>query len=159
ERCGLPPSHCKLLVKVLHELQAQRQSSRLFLGKHGAISPRDLLRWAGRKPQGKQQLAEEGYMLLAERLRSAEEKAAMRAVLEEQIGVPLDPECLYGTSPPPSQEHAEEAIAVNAMETGEDSSLVDESDLGGFSQLAVVEPMLDRGEGLEAGLQGVAMTR
>ncbi|CAN0477566.1 unnamed protein product, partial [Scytosiphon promiscuus] len=21
ERCGLPPSHCKLLVKVLHELQ------------------------------------------------------------------------------------------------------------------------------------------
>lgn len=42
------------------ELQAQRQSSRLFLGKHGAISPRDLLRWAGRKPQGKQLLAEEG---------------------------------------------------------------------------------------------------
>ncbi|CAM9165037.1 unnamed protein product [Ectocarpus sp. 4 AP-2014] len=45
------------------------------------------------------------------------------------------------------------------METGEDSSLVDESDLGGFSQLAVIEPMLDRGEGLEAGLQGVALTR
>lgn len=60
DRCGLPPSHCKLLVKVLHELQVQRQSSRLFLGKNGAISPRDLLRWAGRKPQGKQQLAEEG---------------------------------------------------------------------------------------------------
>ncbi|CAN0109706.1 unnamed protein product [Ectocarpus sp. 6 AP-2014] len=160
ERCGLPPSQCKLLVKVLHELQqAQRQSSRLFLGKHGAISPRDLLRWAGRKPQGKQQLAEEGYMLLAERLRSAEEKVAMRAVLEEQIGVPLDPDCLYGTSPPPSQKQAGEAMAVDAMETGEDFSLVDESDLGGFSQLAVIEPMLDRGEGLEAGLQGVAMTR
>ena len=60
ERCGLPPSQCKLLVKVLHELQVQRQSSRLVLGKNGAISPRDLLRWAGRKPQGKQQLAEEG---------------------------------------------------------------------------------------------------
>ncbi|CAM9204934.1 unnamed protein product, partial [Laminaria digitata] len=60
ERCGLPPSHCKLLVKVLHELQAQRQRSQLFLGKHGAISPRDLLRWAGRKPHGKQELAEEG---------------------------------------------------------------------------------------------------
>ncbi|CAN0453422.1 unnamed protein product, partial [Scytosiphon promiscuus] len=40
--------------------QAQRQRSRLFLGKHGAISPRDLLRWAGRKPHGKQELAEEG---------------------------------------------------------------------------------------------------
>lgn len=46
------------VANVYH--QAQRQSSRLFLGKHSAISPRDLLRWAGRKPQGKQQLAEEG---------------------------------------------------------------------------------------------------
>lgn len=26
ERCGLPPSHCKLLVKVLHELQVQLAS-------------------------------------------------------------------------------------------------------------------------------------
>ncbi|CAB1097866.1 unnamed protein product [Ectocarpus sp. CCAP 1310/34] len=140
-------------------MEAQRQSSRLFLGKHGAISPRDLLRWAGRRPQGKQQLAEEGYMLLAERLRSEEEKAAMRAVLEEQIGVPLDPDCLYGTSPPPSQPHTGEAMLVNAMETGEVSSVVDESDLGGFSQLAIIEPILDRGGGIEAGLQGVAMTR
>lgn len=36
---------------------------------------------------------------------------------------------------------------------------VDEADLGGFAQLSVVEAMLDRGQGLEAGLQGVAMTR
>ncbi|CAM9750093.1 unnamed protein product, partial [Discosporangium mesarthrocarpum] len=60
ERCGMAPSHCKLLVGVLEELQARRQSSRLFLGKHGAISPRDLLRWAVRAPQGKKELAEEG---------------------------------------------------------------------------------------------------
>lgn len=45
------------------------------------------------------------------------------------------------------------------MDTGEDSTIVDEADLGGFAQLAVIEPMLDRGEGLEAGLHGVAMTR
>lgn len=73
--------------------------------------------------------------------------------------MPLDPDCLYGTSPPPSQQHTAEAIAVTAMDTGRDSSVVDESDLGGFSQLAAIEPMLDRGEGLGAGLQGVAMTR
>eukprot|EP00903_Cladosiphon_okamuranus_P014927 g13820.t2 len=163
ERCGLPPSHCTLLVKVLHELQAQRQSSRLFLGKHSAISPRDLLRWAGRKPQGKQQLAEEGYMLLAERLRSEEEKAAMRVVLEEQIGVLLDPTCLYGTSPPLSQQQYEQDELRSASNSLSDASAggsaVNEEDLGSLSQLSVVEAMLDRGLGLEAGLQGVAMTR
>ncbi|CAM9377533.1 unnamed protein product, partial [Scytosiphon promiscuus] len=167
ERCALPPTHCKLLVKVLHELQAQRQSSRLFLGKHGAISPRDLLRWAGRKPQGKQQLAEEGYMLLAERLRSEEEKVAMRRVLEEQIGVPLDPDCLYGTAVAPSQQDGEgprsEQRATSAGDaacsSGPAAEDVDETDLGGFSQLSVVEGMLDRGQGLDAGLQGVAMTK
>lgn len=26
ERCGLPPSHCKLLVKVLHELQVRNRA-------------------------------------------------------------------------------------------------------------------------------------
>lgn len=36
---------------------------------------------------------------------------------------------------------------------------VNEADLGGFAQLSVVEAMLDRGEGSEAGLQGVALTR
>lgn len=37
ERCGLPPSHCKLLVKVLHELQVRFRSipfSESFLAKH-----------------------------------------------------------------------------------------------------------------------------
>ena len=36
ERCGLPPSHCKLLVKVLHELQVRFRSipfSESFLAK------------------------------------------------------------------------------------------------------------------------------
>lgn len=30
ERCGLPPSHCKLLVKVLHELQVNNSSVEKF---------------------------------------------------------------------------------------------------------------------------------
>lgn len=70
-----------------------------------------------------------------------------------QIDVPLDPACLYGTFPLPRQQHQSE------MDTSPGASEVNEEDLGGFSQLSVVEGMLDRGEGLEAGLQGVAMTR
>lgn len=70
-----------------------------------------------------------------------------------QIGVPIDPACLYGTSPPLSRQ---EPSAEGALADGVD---VNEEDLGGFSQLSVVEGMLDRGQGLQAGLQGVAMTR
>ena len=77
-----------------------------------------------------------------------------------QIGVPLDPACLYGTSPPPSQEQQITPEVAEAT-AGDDSEAdaVNEDDLGGFPQLSVVEAMLDKGQGLEAGLQGVAMTR
>ncbi len=79
-----------------------------------------------------------------------------------QIGVPLDPACLYGTSPAPSQEQqiklASPETAADA-DDAESADAVNEDDLGGFSQLSVVETMLDKGQGLEAGLQGVAMTR
>lgn len=79
-----------------------------------------------------------------------------------QIGVPLDPACLYGTSPPPSQQQQEvqvqsSATATSNLAAGSDG--VNEADLGSFLQLSVVEDMLDKGQGLEAGLQGVAMTR
>jgi midasin len=62
QRCGLPPKHCKLLVNVLSSLRLRRQRSGLFNGKHGFISPRDLLRWANRAPQGIQAIADEGYV-------------------------------------------------------------------------------------------------
>ena len=56
--------------KILQlELAKRRNRSNVFQGKHGFITPRDLLRWAGRNPRTSQELAEEGFMLLAERLR------------------------------------------------------------------------------------------
>jgi midasin len=60
QRCGLAPSHAALLVGALGALRARRQRGGLFAGKHGFISPRDLLRWAGRGPQGVQAIADEG---------------------------------------------------------------------------------------------------
>lgn len=87
--------------------------------------------------------------------------------LVPQIGVPLDPNCLYGTVPALSQQGKEQQQATStapvagdvSSSSGSSAGDVDERDLGGFSQLVVVESMLDRGDGLEAGLQGVAMTR
>ena len=46
----------------------------------GFVTPRDLLRWAQRRPGDKRAIAEEGYMLLAERLRREDEKEEVRGV-------------------------------------------------------------------------------
>ena len=75
-RCELPPSFCNKMVDVMTELQRRRSSSRVFHGKDGFITPRDLFRWADRKPDSYQSLAEAGYMLLGERLRQQPEQTA-----------------------------------------------------------------------------------
>ena len=59
----------------------------MFAGKHGYITPRDLFKWAGRGAVGYQHLAESGYLLLAERLRSAPERAVVQEVLESIMRV------------------------------------------------------------------------
>lgn len=84
EKCEIPPSYAKIMVEVMTELHLQRQSSRVFAGKHGFITPRDLFRWANRfKMFGKtkEDLAEDGYYLLAERLRDENEKSVVHKAL------------------------------------------------------------------------------
>ena len=78
ERVGMAPSHCQLLVRVMAALQAKRTRSGVFAGREGFVTPRDLLRWAQRRPGSKQAIAEEGFMLLAERLRRDDEKEEVR---------------------------------------------------------------------------------
>ena len=96
-RCGCPPSHAKLLVKVMKSLRQRRSRTGIFRGKDGLITPRDLLRWAGRGASTKQELAMEGYMLLAERLRNEEEKLAVQGVIEKELKVTIDiDEAYYG---------------------------------------------------------------
>jgi midasin len=95
DRSGLPPSHCALLIQIMLDLQRMRAQSSVFAGKAGFITTRDLLRWAARGPSTKQRIAEEGYFLLAERLRNDEDKAMVRNVLEKHCQVTLDLEQLY----------------------------------------------------------------
>ena len=69
-QCEVPPSYARKMVEVMKDLQRHRQSSKVFAGKHGFITPRDLFQWADRfKNSGKsyEDLAMDGYMLLAER--------------------------------------------------------------------------------------------
>lgn len=70
----------------------------MFVGKHGFITPRDLFRWATRfKDFGKsyEDLARDGYYLLAERLRDDGEKCVVQEILEKHLRVRLVKEDLY----------------------------------------------------------------
>ncbi|KAK1933967.1 Midasin [Phytophthora citrophthora] len=100
ERSSLPPSYCGILVDIMRQLQLVRQQSSVFAGKSGFITTRDLLRWAERRPATKQALAEEGYCLLAERLRKDEEKQVVKQVLEKKCNVKIDLDALYYSGKP-----------------------------------------------------------
>lgn len=95
KRSACPPSHARMLVSIMNALRQRRSKSGVFLGKDGFITPRDLLRWAERGASSKVELAREGYMLLAERLRTKEEKEYVREELESQIKVKIDLESFY----------------------------------------------------------------
>lgn len=59
----------------------------MFAGKHGFITPRDLFKWAGRGAESYQGLAEDGFLLLGERLRSPGERDTVQSVLEKEFKV------------------------------------------------------------------------
>lgn len=95
QRCRIAPSYGQKIVAVFQELQKRRQSSRIFESKHGFATLRDLFRWAGRDAIDYQELADNGYMLLAERARRDEDKQVVKEVIESIMKVTIDPIRLY----------------------------------------------------------------
>jgi midasin len=100
QRCQIAPSYGKKIVSVFHELQKRRQSSRVFESKQSFATLRDLFRWAGRDAIGYQELADNGYMLLAERSRRADDKAAVKEVIESVMNVKIDEQAMYNLHNP-----------------------------------------------------------
>ncbi|GLB38607.1 putative P-loop containing nucleoside triphosphate hydrolase protein [Lyophyllum shimeji] len=100
QRCQIAPSYGKKIVSVFHELQKRRQSSRVFESKQGFATLRDLFRWAGRNAVGYQELAENGYMLLAERTRREDDKAVVKEVIESIMNVKIDERTMYNIQRP-----------------------------------------------------------
>uniref|UniRef100_A0A8D3BW26 Midasin n=1 Tax=Scophthalmus maximus TaxID=52904 RepID=A0A8D3BW26_SCOMX len=104
QRCRLPPSYCSKLVKVMQDLQSLRRGSSVFAGKHGFITLRDLFRWADRyrleeqteaSQDWLQHLADDGYMLLAGRVRKPEEEVTILSILEKHFKRTVNPENLF----------------------------------------------------------------
>ena len=75
-------SHAQVSYRCAHDNN--------LIGKDGLVTPRDLLRWAERGATSKQELAREGFMLLAERLRIDEEKDVVRSVIESELKVRIE---------------------------------------------------------------------
>lgn len=80
-RVQIPESWCGKIVQVYKELSTLRQENRIFEQKSFATL-RDLFRWAQRKAETIQDLAVNGYMLLAERVRKEEERVAVKKIME-----------------------------------------------------------------------------
>ncbi|KAG1818477.1 uncharacterized protein BJ212DRAFT_1479486 [Suillus subaureus] len=95
QRCRIAPSYGQKIVSVFRELQKRRQSGRVFESKQGFATLRDLFRWAGRDAVGYQELAENGYMLLAERARREDDKVVVKEVIESIMKVRIDERTIY----------------------------------------------------------------
>ncbi|PWN30597.1 P-loop containing nucleoside triphosphate hydrolase protein, partial [Jaminaea rosea] len=94
-RCSIPPSYASKVVSVFVELQTRRQAGRVFDTKQAFVTLRDLFRWGQREATGYQQLAENGYMLIAERARRSDDKAIVKEVIEGIMNVKIDEASLY----------------------------------------------------------------
>ncbi|KAI2639493.1 midasin [Hypomontagnella submonticulosa] len=89
------PSDCKRIVNVYKELSRLRQTSRLFENKDSFATLRDLFRWALRGAETREEIAANGFMLLAERVRNEEERMAVKKVIETVFRVKVDQDQLY----------------------------------------------------------------
>lgn len=89
------PSDCKRIVNVYKELSRLRQTSRLFENKDSFATLRDLFRWALRGAESREEIAANGFMLLAERVRNQEERLAVKKVIETVFKVQIDQDQLY----------------------------------------------------------------
>jgi midasin len=94
-RCRIAPSYAQKIVAVFKRLSSSRQTSRVFDGKHGFVTLRDLFRWAERGAVGYLELAQDGYMILADKIRVADEKKVVIQALESVMRVDLDIEAMY----------------------------------------------------------------
>ena len=96
ERSQIAPSFCSRIVSVYKRLSILRQSERLFERKNSFATLRDLFRWALRDADDREQLALNGFLLLAERVRNQEERLAVKRAIEDVMKVKIDEDQVYG---------------------------------------------------------------
>ncbi|KAH9415304.1 AAA ATPase midasin [Dermatophagoides pteronyssinus] len=108
KKCMIPLSYSKRMVSVLTQLQKCRCKSDIFAGKHGFITLRDLFRWGYRYMKfaakldekirffdWNQFLANQGFMLLAGRVRQKDDVILIEEILEKIFKCKISQEELF----------------------------------------------------------------
>ena len=95
ERSQIAPSFCTKIVAVYKRLSMLRQKGRLFEQKNSFATLRDLFRWALRDADNREDLAVNGYLLLAERVRNRDERVAVKVIIEDVMKVKIDEDQVY----------------------------------------------------------------
>ena len=95
ERSQIAPSFCTKIVAVYRKLAILRQKGRLFEQKNSFATLRDLFRWSLRNADDREQLAINGFLLLAERVRNTEERLAVKGIIESVMNVKIDEDYIY----------------------------------------------------------------
>jgi MoxR-like ATPase len=147
--CGIAPKFSTMLVMTMQELQIHRQKSTLFQGKYGSITTRDLIKWGRRKPGTAQEVAEEGFMLIAEKLRAADEKQLVADILNKVCKAQLDIAELYAEPVAPP------APAAGSKKGSREIATAAKSDR--FA-LAEVQAQVRSGSVTVDGMQNIAVT-
>ncbi|XP_067207005.1 midasin [Linepithema humile] len=126
KRCSMPESYCKEIINVMTDLQIRRKSTAAFAGKKGFITLRDLFRWGeryrladdvGKLYDWRQHLADEGYLVLAAKVRKAEEADQIRQVIKKHLKRDVDPDSLFtlNDKTSPVTRHILEKILNNSV--------------------------------------------
>lgn len=95
ERNQIAPSFCARIVAVYKRLSIFRQRDRLFDQKNSFATLRDLFRWALRDAENREQLAINGFMLLAERVRNPNERLVVKTTIEDVMKTNIDIAQIY----------------------------------------------------------------
>lgn len=108
QRCAVPPAYSKRMIEVMAELQTRRRGSAAVQGKDGFITLRDLFRWGQRYKQASaetltgdrfydwdQHIADEGYLVLAGKVRQTDERSIIGEVIEKHIKRKVNPDNLF----------------------------------------------------------------
>ena len=95
EKCKIAPSFGTRIVTVYKRLCVLRQIGRLFEKRNSFATLRDLFRWALRDADDREQLARNGFLLLAERVRDSNERKAVKEIIEDVMKVPLNESFIY----------------------------------------------------------------
>lgn len=98
ERSQIAPSFCARIVAVYKRLSIFRQRDHLFDQKNSFATLRDLFRWALREAENREQLAINGFMLLAERVRNPNERLVVKKIIEDVMKISIDMARIYETN-------------------------------------------------------------